>query len=456
MKSHRLLMMVTLLAVVVLFAACAAPAAPAAQAPAPAADATEAAAAEAAPAAEAAGDVIELEYWQYNFEARIGAMNQLIEQFEAENPGIRIIHNSDVPYDQFLDKIAASVPAGVGPDVVTLFYAWQPSWVAADYIVPLPEADFPPEEVAAQFSPLVQASYQDGQLYTLPTAVRTLALLYNKDLMAAAGLDPEKPPATLEELEQQAVQCTKMDDAGNYEIMGLPISMEGQAHSWFREVLLRQFGQEPQSEDNRTILWNASQAGYDAWNQLLKFEMELKTGDDSLFDGDPNYFLAGKSCFQIDGSFRLGTIAQNAPDLNFGVTELPTVNDVKMTYGSYWTHGITNKAAADPARMAAAVKFLKFITTPEAGALWVKEVGELPAQLEAAADPDLLADPNLGAFAAGLPYAASTFLVDETVVRQSLIDAYDAVKLNGADPNEELDIAVQTVQEAYDEYWADR
>ena len=50
----------------------------------------------------------------------------------------------------------------------------------------------------------------------------------------------------------------------------------------------------------------------------------------------------------------------------------------------------------------------------------------------------------------------STFLVDETVVRQSLIDAYDAVKLNGADPNEELDFAVQTVQELYDEYWSDK
>lgn len=464
MKSNRMLLLFTLLAVAALFAACAAPAAPApapAGEAAPAAQQTEAAAEEAPAAAPAeaaapAGDVIELEYWQYNFEARIGAMNQLIEQFEAENPGIKIIHNSDIPYDQFRDKIAASVPAGVGPDVVTLFYAWQPAWVEADYIVPLPADAFPPEEVAAQFSPLVGASYQDGQLYTLPTAVRTLALLYNKDLMAAAGLDPENPPQTIEELEQQAVQCTKMDDAGNYEIMGLPVAMSGQAHSWFREILLRQFGQEPQSEDNRTILWNASPAGYDAWNQLLKFEMELKTGDATLFDGDPNYFLAGKSCFQIDGSFRLGTIAQNAPDLNFGVTEMPTVNGVKMTYGSYWTHGITNKAAADPARLDAAVKFLKFITTPEAGLLWVQETGELPAQLEAAADPELLADPNLGAFAAGLPYAASTFLVDEAVVRQALIDAYDAVKLSGADPNEELDIAVQTVQELYDEYWADK
>jgi multiple sugar transport system substrate-binding protein len=444
-----------LLLVAALFAGCAAPAAaPAPEAAAEAAPAeAEAAPAEAAPAEAAAGDVIEIEYWQYNFESRVNAMNQLIEQFEAENPGIKIIHNSEIPYDQYRDKIAASVPAGVGPDVVTLFYAWQPAWVAADYIVPLPAADFPADEVAAQFSPLVEASFQDGELYTLPTAVRTLAMLYNKDLMAAAGLDPEAPPTTIEELEEQAVQCTKFDDAGNYEIMGLPVAMSGQAHHWFREILLRQFGQEPQSEDNRTILWNASQAGYDAWDQLLKFEMELKTGDATLFDGDPNYFLAGKSCFQIDGSFRLGTIAANAPDLNFGVTEMPIVNGNKGTFGSYWTHGITNKAAADPARMEAAVKFLKFITTPAAGTLWVAETGELPAQIEAAANPELLADPKLGAFVAGLPYASSTFLVDESVVRQSLIDAYDAVKLNGADPAEELDFAVQTTQELYDDFW---
>ena len=33
----------------------------------------------------------------------------------------------------------ASVPAGVGPDVATLFYGWQPAWIEADYLVPLPE-----------------------------------------------------------------------------------------------------------------------------------------------------------------------------------------------------------------------------------------------------------------------------------------------------------------------------
>ena len=187
---------------------------------------------------------------------------------------------------------------------------------------------------------------------------------------------------------------------------------------------------------------------------FLSFETELGTGIAGVYENDPDGFLAGEVCFHIDGSFRLGTIASNAPDLNFGVVELPEHNGIKSTFGSYWTHGITTKAAADPARIAAATKFLQFITTPEAGTLWVGIVGELPAQLEAAADPALLADEKLGAFAAGLEYAQSTFFVDESKDRQAIIDAYDAVVLTGADPAAELDFAVETVQEMLDEFWA--
>ncbi len=119
MKGNRLLIVLSLLVMVALFAACAAPASPSA---APAASAEEAPAAE-APAAEAAAPadgVVEIEYWQYNFASRIGVMDELIAQFEAENPGIRVIHNSEIPYDSFRDTIAARVPAGTGPDVVSL------------------------------------------------------------------------------------------------------------------------------------------------------------------------------------------------------------------------------------------------------------------------------------------------------------------------------------------------
>lgn len=449
--NNRLSLIAVLVIFAMLLTACpAAVPAPAGEVAVPAA--TTASSEEPSSEAAATGAVVEIEYWQYNFGARIEAINQLIALFEAENPGIKVIHNSDIPYDDFRDKIATSVPAGVGPDVASLFYGWQYDWINAGFLVPLPDTEFP-LTILDEFSPMVQASVVNGQLYTLPTAVRSLALFYNKDLMSAAGLDPEAPPTTLAELEEQAVKCT-VKDGDTYEVYGFIVNPGGQAHQWFRQVLLPQFGQEPLSEDLRTVQWNASEAGYAAWDQFLKFQTELGTGIAGVYENDQDGFLAGEVCFHIDGSFRLGNIAGAAPDLNFGVVELPQHNGIKATFGSYWTHGITQKAAADPARMDAAVKFLKFITTPEAGALWVEIVGELPAQLAAANSEELLADPKLGAFAAGLEYAQATFFVNEADDRQAIIDAYDAVVLNDADPHAELDFAVERVQEMYDEFWA--
>jgi multiple sugar transport system substrate-binding protein len=402
----------------------------------------------------AESDLVTIEYWQYFFDARVDAMNRLIQQFEAENPDIRVIHNSDIPYDQFRDKIAASVPANVGPDVVTLFYGWAPAWVDAGYLIPLPEDKFSPAMIEAEFSPMVATDRFQGKYWAVPTAVRTLALFWNKDLFAQAGLDPDTPPKDLDEFMEYAIKLTQYDDAGNIVVEGFAPEMSGQAHHWFREVLVRQFGGVPYSDDNRTVMWNSPE-GCAAFKWLADFETVHKTGSNDLFDGATQAFLQGKAALHIDGSFRLGSIEANAPDLNFGVAELPVgPNGEKSTFGSYWTHGITNRAAADPKRLDAAIRFLEFITSPEAGTVWVNKVGELPAQLEAAKNEELLADPELGAFAAGLPYSHATFFVDETKQRQHLIDAFDAVRLTGEDPCVALDEAATLEQELLDEFWA--
>jgi len=400
-------------------------------------------------------EVITIEYWQYFFEPRVDAMNRLIQQFEAANPDVRVIHNSDIPYAEYRDKIAASAPAGVGPDVVTLFYGWIPAWVDAGYLVPLPQDEFPPEWIESTFSPMVAESKFLDEYWAIPTAVRTLALFWNKDLFAAAGLDPETPPKTTDEFLAMAQQLTEYDASGNILIEGYAPELSGQAHHWFREVLLRQYGGVPFSPDNKTVLWNSAE-GCEAFTWLADFETVYNTGSNDLYDGATEAFLQGKEALHIDGSFRVGTIATNAPDLNYGVAELPVgPNGEKSTFGSYWTHGITNKAAADPRRMDAAIRFLKFITTPEAGTLWVNKVGELPAQLAAASAEELLADPILGPFAAGLAYAHATFFVDESQQRQHLIDAYDAIRLQGTDPCQALNDAAALEQTLLDEFWAE-
>lgn len=404
---------------------------------------------------QAQDDVVTIEYWQYFFEARQGAMNQLIEQFEAENPDIDIVHNSEIPYADFITEVSASTAAGVGPDVVTLFYGWIPAWVEAEFLIPLPQDDFPHEWIESFFSPMVSESKFQGEYWAIPTAVRALALFYNKDLMEAAGLDPDSPPQTLDELLEMAQATTQYDgDASldNIVAEGLAPSISAQDHHWFREVLLRQYGGVPYSEDGREVMWD-SEAGCEAFSWLADFELEYATGSDALFDDGTNAFVNGFSAFHVDGSFRIGTISRNNPDLNYGVTELPAgPNGERHTFGSYWTHGITRNAGADEAKLEAATRFLQFITTAEAGTLWVNEVGELPAQLEAAGNADLLADPILGPFAAGLEYAHATFFIDESAQRQVIIDAYELVR-EGGDPCEALSLFSQVEQELLDDFW---
>jgi multiple sugar transport system substrate-binding protein len=163
----------------------------------------------------ARAQTVEIEYWQYTFAQRVQAIDELIKRFEAENPNIKV-KQTTVPYDDFRLKIAAAIPAGQGPDVVQLFYGWLQDYLKAKLLQPLPPEIFPAAEIERDFFPLVKQMKVDGQYYAVPTAVRSLALFWNKKLFAEAGLDPAKPPQTLDEMLDMAKKLTKRDAAGRY------------------------------------------------------------------------------------------------------------------------------------------------------------------------------------------------------------------------------------------------
>lgn len=85
----------------------------------------------------------------------------------------------------------------------------------------------------------------DGAYYGLPTAVRTMAMFYNKDLLAEAGYDPEVPPATFDEVVEATQKIVKRDAAGNLLVAGITSAPVSQDAHWWREVLVRQFGGNP-------------------------------------------------------------------------------------------------------------------------------------------------------------------------------------------------------------------
>lgn len=399
--------------------------------------------------AGARAQAVEIEYWQYVFDARIKAMNELIKRFEAANPGIKVKHTT-FPYADYQTKIAAAVPAGQGPDVVQLYYGWLDNFVGAKFIQPLPRDAFPHDVIEKEFYPIVQTMKRDGEYYGLPTAVRTLALFYNKKLFQEAGLDPSKPPQTLDEYLDVAKKTVKRDAAGNMLSAGAVIDMPGQDLHWWREVLLRQMGGKPYSDDNKTVAYD-SEAGAKALNWYADLQRIHKVGQAGFMDEGQAAFRAGRAAMTVDGSFRLGAFG-GIKNFEWGVAELPASADGKRSnFASYWVNAITAKPTG--VKLEAAKKFMAFTTSPEAMQVWLDMVGELPARKAAAETEKNLAHPIYGPFLKALNYSQATVFVDELAQRQVGLDMANRVFIQNQDAKASLAEAAKAEQAILDRFY---
>ena len=385
---------------------------------------------------------VEIEYWQYVFDSRVKAMDQLIENFEAANPDITVKHTT-FPYADYQTRVVAAKVAGQGPDVVQLFYGWLDQFVAGGLIQPLDPAVFPHDAIESEFFPIVSAMKRGDDYYGLPTAVRSLALFYNKAIFAEAGLEA---PQNLEEFLAAAEATTKRDGSGNITSAGITMDMAGQDHHWWREVLIRQNGGEPYDAEGNVAY--DSEAGAAALKFYTDLQTEHNVGLVGFMDEGQAAFRAGLAAMTIDGTFRLGAFADNP--FEWGVVELPAdANGLRSNYSSYFANAIG--ATAEGEELEAAQKFLQYISSPEAMEIWLDVVGELPARRDVALTEANLADPILGPFLAGLDYAHTTRFYDEAGQRQVAIDMVNRVLLEGQSIEDSLSQAAQAEQAIIDQ-----
>ncbi len=395
-----------------------------------------------------AAHAVEIEYWQYFFDARVNAMEQLIKNFEKANPDIKV-KMTHFPYADYRTKVAAAIPAGEGPDVVQLFYGWLNDYVDAKLIQPLPKDVFSPEKIDKDFFPMVKAMKDGDQYWALPTAVRSLALFYNERLFKEAGI--EKPPATLDELVDVAKKLTKRDGAGNLTQVGITTGMNAQDHHWYREVLVRQFGGDPYKDNYRTVNYNndAGKAALTYYTDLQHKHGVTKTG---FMDEPQAAFKAGRAGMHIDGSFRIGAL-KKIRGLKWGVTELPATADGKRSnYSSYWVNAITTKAEGE--RYKASVKFMDYITSDEAMQVWLDVVGELPAKPSVGMTDTNASDPVFGPFIKGLSYANTTIFVNESAQRQQMMDVVQRIELEKQPLDAALKQAAEAEQKILDDHYS--
>lgn len=135
-----------------------------------------------------------------------------IKEWEAKNPGYKVSVEI-VGWAQCQDKITTLAAAGTPVGLAYVGSRTLKQLSESDLIVPVPMTD---EEKASYYPHIVSTVTFDGQQWGVPVAFSTKALYWNKDLFKKAGLDPETPPKTWQELYDMAKTIKEKTGTAGY------------------------------------------------------------------------------------------------------------------------------------------------------------------------------------------------------------------------------------------------
>ena len=121
----------------------------------------------------------------------------------------------NLDYNQMLDKLRTAAAGNAAPDVARLPILWGAEFAAKGQLaeIKLEEFGFKREDF---WSGALKSVTWNGKIYGIPTNNETMAFIWNKDIFKKAGLDPEKPPATWDDVVKYSAQIKKATGKSGY------------------------------------------------------------------------------------------------------------------------------------------------------------------------------------------------------------------------------------------------
>jgi multiple sugar transport system substrate-binding protein len=343
-----------------------------------------------------------------------------------QQAGVTVRHQQ-VPRDQFMPKLLQQAGARKLPDLALIDnpdlqqFATSGALVALDGAGPSTEGLYPS---------IVDAGRYDGKVYGIAPGVNGLALYYNKDLFAAAGV---QPPKTWPDLTAAAARLTHGKRYGiAFSAVGTEEgSFQFEPFFWTAGAGLKQLDSPPAVRALSLV------TGFVKSGQASRSVVNWTQADVN------DQFIAGNAAMMVNGPWQLPVLTQKKA-LHFGIVPIPgpTANDKPVTPlgGEVWTVGHSN-----PAREAKTVEVLKCLLSGEKSLQWSKAAGYLSSNIEAA-EQQGKDDPNLAAFVAELGTARARTAELGTAypkVSEALYTALQSSLAGGTPPQEALAKAQQ-------------
>lgn len=316
------------------------------------------------------------------------AYKELIAKFEAQYPKIKVKYEN-IPFDDAKDKFKTAAQGNSGaPDVLRADVGWTPSFAELGYLQPLDgtpalngKEDFLP-------APVATTQYK-GKTYGAPMVTDALALLYNKDLLAKAGVT--KPPATWAEVKSAALAVKEKTGASG-------IFMKAQGY--YALPLIYGEGGDLVDANAKKVTLNDEKAvaGVSIGKDLLDSGAAVTDVTKDAYTNMQNLFKEGKVAMLINGPWSVaddlkGPAFSNAA--NLGIAPVPAGSTGKN--GSP-TGGHNLVVYAGSKNLSASYLFVEFLSKAESQAYAAEKNHVLPTRASVYSMPNVAADPNITAF----------------------------------------------------------
>lgn len=331
-------------------------------------------------AAEGEEGKITLDFWTFwGSEIRRPIIEQIIEDFNNSQDEIEVKHTF-VPWGDIWTKELAAIAAGDPPDVVINDInatALRGKNKQAENLAEYLEED----DISGDFyEELWNATLYEGDSYGIPFNTDTRVLFYNKDAFEEAGLDPEQPPKTWDELWEYAEKLDvkngdKYDRIGFYPMFGIGTDV------WMMNADKTNFIDENGEVKINTPAKLETLEWLNQWHEKYGAN-NINSWTAQMESQQGNPFFSGDLAMLAQTPTFYTQIRDYAPDLNFGIALLPEKEPGNGH--TSWGGGFVAEIPAGAKNPDASWEFIKYLTGKEAQEYWAVKNFDNIANVEAA------------------------------------------------------------------------
>jgi sn-glycerol 3-phosphate transport system substrate-binding protein len=326
-------------------------------------------------------------------------IDSFAEGFQKDNPSLNVKPIYAGSYQDTIVKALTAHKSGTPPVTSVLLSTDMFTLIDEEAIVPFDDFIKTDEDRAwlKSFYPaFMENSQTGGKTWGIPFQRSTIVLYWNKDAFKEAGLDPEKPPQTWEEMTSFAQKLTKRDASGNVTQWGVQIPSSGFPY-WLFQGLTTPAGSTLMNSAGTEVYFDKPEVST-ALQYWIDLATKFKVHPPGIVEWGttPKDFFERKVAMMWTTTGNLTNVRSNAK-FPFGVAMLPA----QKRRGSPTGGGnfyIFKKAKR--AEQEAAFKFIKWITSAERAAQWGIDTGYVAVR------PDSWETPAMKKYVGEFPQAA--------------------------------------------------